>query len=397
MWNGAVSVMTETTADDSDDVAGSDIADSVAEPRLLLAPHGRRVWAFVLDLAVVGVLAFIPGGLAVWLFDRATDASGLANLIPLALVLAAALCAYSTATSWLTEGQTPGKAMLGVAVRRRTGDAPSRDLDGLAWAAGRSSVGYVVIDVFGLGMLVGLLTPGRRCLHDYVFGSRVVLLAADVQTTGSEAALARLRAWDERRRASARDVEERYGWLGRLVKWLAWIVTLPTTIVSGITAGKWLYVQLAKLFDRASAEAPSVAPAPAVPAPFTAAIATATTGVTASLAIAAGIAMSTPSIVGTWADGLFQVKRTGADRFVGVYLRDTAAGGCAIPAGQVSMHIAGDGPRYGGELLWYYPGDCHTAWTSTTFTLDSAGRTLDICTTNPENKNDKRCQVSHRD
>lgn len=145
--------------------AGSGTARSAAKSALLLAPHGRRVWAFVFDLAVVGILALVPGGVAAWLFDRQTDASSLTNLVVLGLALAAALCAYSTATSWLTDGQTPGNAMLGLAVRWRTGAPPGRDLRGLAWVAGRSSVGYIVIDVSGLGMLVGLLTRGRRCLQ----------------------------------------------------------------------------------------------------------------------------------------------------------------------------------------------------------------------------------------
>jgi uncharacterized RDD family membrane protein YckC len=389
--------MTETPTDDDGGPAASDAARSAAESALLLAPHGRRVWAFAFDLAVVGILALVPGGAAAWLFDRQTDASSLANLVVLGVALAAALCVYSTATSWLTGGQTPGKAMLGLAVRRRTGAAPERNLRGLAWVAGRSSVGYIVIDVFGLAMLAGLLTRGRRCLHDYVFGSRVLLLPADVQTTGPEAVLTRLRAWDERRLAGARDVADRYGWLGRLVKWLAWIVTVPISVILAAGAGRWLFLKLAKLVDGTSTAAPSAAPAPAMSAPATAAVATGCTGLTVGVAIAAGMMLSTPSIVGTW-DGL-QVKRTGADTFAGAYLVDATQpdSGCPIRAGQVHWRIVGDGPEYGGQNRWYRSNDCQAElWGSATFTLDSTGRTLKICSTNPNNKDDTRCYVSRR-
>lgn len=52
---------------------------------------------------------------------------------------------------WLTGGQTVGKALFGLTERRIDGAKPKATLGGLAWAVGRHSWGYLVIDVLGVG------------------------------------------------------------------------------------------------------------------------------------------------------------------------------------------------------------------------------------------------------
>lgn len=122
------------------------------------APHGVRLVAFALDLlAVMAVTAIAGEG---W---------------PLLLTLAV-FVTYHTALVWLT-GQTIGKALGNLAVRRLDATPYVRTSRGLWWALGRVTVGYLVVDMFGLGVLVALSprNPARRCLHDWVFASQVVM------------------------------------------------------------------------------------------------------------------------------------------------------------------------------------------------------------------------------
>ena len=73
---------------------------------------------------------------------------------------------YHTIPLWLIQ-QTPGKALLGLRVTR-FGKEP-----GLLWALGRSSIGYLFVDLFGIGLVVALFK--RQTFHDYVFGSAVTI------------------------------------------------------------------------------------------------------------------------------------------------------------------------------------------------------------------------------
>ena len=47
---------------------------------------------------------------------------------------------------WLTGGRTVGKAACSLSVRHIDGSPPRQDRAGLAWAFGRASLGYLVID-----------------------------------------------------------------------------------------------------------------------------------------------------------------------------------------------------------------------------------------------------------
>ena len=113
------------------------------------APHGLRIAAWFIDLLIIVlVVAFLP--------------QPIPPILPLAF-----LVAYHTVLIWLVE-QTPGKALMGLKVKRighRTG---------FFWALGRASLGYFLVDVLGLGALAVFANWQHRCLHDYAFGSVVV-------------------------------------------------------------------------------------------------------------------------------------------------------------------------------------------------------------------------------
>ncbi len=72
-------------------------------------------------------------------------------------------------------GQTIGKALLGIGVRRARDLATIGTVRSLirALAYGASST------FFGLGFLMVMLTPQKRGWHDYLAGTCVVRLAAD--------------------------------------------------------------------------------------------------------------------------------------------------------------------------------------------------------------------------
>jgi uncharacterized RDD family membrane protein YckC len=130
-----------------------------------LATLPLRLLAFAVDLACV-VAVLIP-------LILAGAVVGIGSLGLSTLVVAACLLTYLTVWVWLS-GQTVGKALFNLTVRRIDDTAPARTWRGLVWSLGRHSVGYVIADVFGLGVLAALAPP-RRCLHDYAFGSKVVI------------------------------------------------------------------------------------------------------------------------------------------------------------------------------------------------------------------------------
>lgn len=248
-----------------------------------LAPLSLRLLAFAVDLACVTAALLLPilvGTLA-----------GVGSLGLFALVLAACLITYLTVWVWLTGGQTIGKAMFNLTVRRINGAAPARTWRGLAWSLGRHSAGYLVADVFGLGVLAALAPP-RRCLHDYLFGSQVVIGPTD----GDQrpwSPVARLSDFDERLEASIKDRGKRYARLVSLWKRLTKLVLYPAMVVI-VVAGKnpqswlgrlWAWVQ--RQVTQALAQAPSAAarPAKALPTRTRAGLWAATSGVTVTLIV----------------------------------------------------------------------------------------------------------------
>jgi uncharacterized RDD family membrane protein YckC len=126
--------------------------------------HRLRALAFAADLSLLLIF-----GLLALALGRLTGRLGVAAVALLLLWLT-----YLSVSIWLTDGQTGGKAGCALQVRRSDGGAIAQSPRGLVWALGRHSLGYVVVDVFGLGTLLALATRRRRCLHDLAFGSIVV-------------------------------------------------------------------------------------------------------------------------------------------------------------------------------------------------------------------------------
>src|SRR5437660_150503 len=136
------------------------------------APHGRRALAWVVDLAIVGLVALVFTSLLQLpkLLSFLLGEDRFPHVAPRWFVLFAVLffVAYQTSCIWLTQ-RTAGKAMFGLRLRR-VGKRSE-----LLWALGRTTVGYLVIDVFGVGILLAFCNRRHRCLHDLVFGSEIVL------------------------------------------------------------------------------------------------------------------------------------------------------------------------------------------------------------------------------
>src|SRR5512132_160352 len=136
-----------TASPDARDVPGQQQAatpepDGVPAAAERLATLPLRLLAFAVDLAWVTavVLVLMLVGTLV----------GVGSLRLFALVLVVGLITYLTVSVWLTGGQTIGKALFNLTVRRVDGTAFARTWRGLAWSLGRHSAGYLVADVFGL-------------------------------------------------------------------------------------------------------------------------------------------------------------------------------------------------------------------------------------------------------
>jgi len=201
-----------------------------------LATLPLRLLAFAVDVACV-VVVLIPLMLVGALV-------GVGSLGLFVLVVVACLVTYLTVWVWLT-GQTIGKALFNLTVRRVGDSAGAQTWRALVWSLGRHSVGYLIADVFGLGVLFAL-TSSRRCPHDYAFGSKVVIGPAD----GGQrrwSPLAQLEDFDKRLDASIEDRGRRYARLVSLWKKLAKLLRYPALLVV-VLAGKNSESQLGKVW-----------------------------------------------------------------------------------------------------------------------------------------------------
>ncbi len=204
---------------------GAGLSCATGVDRAQLAPHGRRVLAFAVDaviatlvpiiLVVIGSLALPEMAVPWWLAGVVLVMAGLAGVAGLSV--------------WLTGGLTMGKALTGLTERRIDASPPRTDLKGLAWSLSRHSVGYVLVDVLGLGVLVSFLTPRRRCLHDVVFGSEVVYLppGADDRTSARD----RGEAFSTLLQDGLKEAEERYGWITFLLRWWVRVILAVSGLV----------------------------------------------------------------------------------------------------------------------------------------------------------------------
>jgi uncharacterized RDD family membrane protein YckC len=350
------------------------------------APHPLRLLAFMIDLFLLavatGAAAAVTGSLVVY-----------------AVVLLMAWVIYQTGSVWLTGGRTIGKAACSLSVRRIDGSAPRQDRAGLAWAFGRASLGYLVIDMGGLGILVGLRNPRRRCLHDYAFASEVVLhpdTGDPLQPRGRlERLRQRLQQFTEDRE-NAWEAKKNYTFVATLWKWLAQITAISLAVLI-FARNPWH-----ALVQRLAATAHPATSAPAAKAltagKLTTLIATTSVATGTAVAVAATTYLAAP-IVGDW--GGVRISRVGVQSYQGAATADYVEprSGCAFPKGHEVDRISGHGQHYTGYDLWAFGRDgqdCRYRWEPSTYDLVGTG-ILKVCTTNPALRdNPDRCVTNHR-
>lgn len=185
-----------------------------------LAPLVLRVAAMAVDLVLVTAVLIVA-----IVFEALT---GIDSPLFLVVVYAVAFISYTGSSVWLT-GQTPGKALCNLTIRRCDGHTRTRNPRELAWSFGRQSVGYLVADVFGVGLLLAVVHPRRRCLHDLAFTSEVVIYSMDDRLLSSPEA--RLREFEGRVKAALAEVDKRYAWAFFLIRWVAKLVLRPAVVL----------------------------------------------------------------------------------------------------------------------------------------------------------------------
>jgi|GEM_PF-7128186 len=222
---------------------GADVVQA-AEPTLdaaRLAPHGRRIGAFAVDVLIVAVVVGVFTALG-RLIEFAVD-QDVVTPVTVAIFLAVGIVAVLGLAVWLTGGQTVGKALFGLVERRRDGRQPGATMTGLAWSVGRHSAGYLVVDVLGVGTLLALVSPRRRCLHDLAFGSEVVYTGdqpADgsvTPTTWRAVLERRFNAFVDNLESGRERSRQRYRRVYVLWAWLTKVLTVVAVAV--FTIARW--------------------------------------------------------------------------------------------------------------------------------------------------------------
>ncbi len=139
---------------------------------------GRRLFAWIIDAAVIGVIAF---GLAIliWMIGFATLGLGfgLLSVLPFVPVLYHVLSLLSPASA------TPGQQLCGLIVRRNADFGPPTLLQAVVSVL----VYYATLATSGLLLVVALFVPRKRTLHDLLSGlvvMRVEALEALTQARG---------------------------------------------------------------------------------------------------------------------------------------------------------------------------------------------------------------------
>ncbi len=123
---------------------------------------GRRIFAFLIDLAIIGViLAAIWGLIFVTLFLLLPVLGPIMPLVPVA---------YHTVMIGGRRSATIGMQLLNIEVRTQSGQRP-----GLLQAFAMSALFYLSVTVTSmLILLVALFNDRRHCAHDYLSGTVVI-------------------------------------------------------------------------------------------------------------------------------------------------------------------------------------------------------------------------------
>lgn len=200
-------------------VFGSRCTVGLARSGAGLPGHGARLMALIVDLVCVGVVTA-----CVFVIGEITESF---DYWVLPGVFVVTLGVWTASGLCLSGGQTLGKALFGLHVRRAGGDLPSPDLSGLTWAFGRQTVGYVVIDLAGIGGFIALVAPNRKMPHDVVFGSEVV---PSGMAGGSRRE--RLNAYWDRYQDGYTRLERRWRWAFGVWKQLTRIVVIVASVLT---------------------------------------------------------------------------------------------------------------------------------------------------------------------
>lgn len=346
-------------------------------------PHGARALAFVIDLIVVALIALATGvGWPLWV---------------------GIFVGYHTVLLWLT-GQTVGKAISNLEVRRADGATFVRVPRALPWALGRSSLGYLVVDAVGIGVLVALprTNAARRCLHDWVFGSQVVLRGE--LSWAIPKMRRRLSEFARSREDASKAVAEDHQDSRKLSGLWHWLVTGALALEKLLDSLQGLVTRISGWFGGTSSGGTS---STVMSTKAAAAVGVASSAVTAGT-LAAFLAWSGPpadaAIEGSW--GSVIVQQVGQDAFEGRMLRPVKSKlGCTFEAGQVVWQFSGAGPEFAGTSQWAHltDGECDGfEWGAATFELQDQGtpdeRTDDVmrkCETHPRS-GEMHCDDFHR-
>ena len=337
------------------------------------APHPLRLLAFMIDLFL---LAAATGAVTV--------ATG--SLVVYAVVLLMAWVIYQTGSVWLTGGRTVGKAACSLSVRHIDGSAPRQDLAGLAWAFGRASLGYLVIDMGGLGVLAGLGNRRRRCLHDYAFASEVVLHPGTNDPLHHRSRLERLRQrlqqFTEDRESAWEAEKKKFTWAVSLWKWLVRITDISLAGLN-FARDRWHV-----LVQRLAATAHPATGTPAANAltagKITTLVVTTSVATGTAVTLAATTYLAAP-IIGDW--GNIRITQVGVQSYHSILTTDTVTprNGCTFHKGQEGDRISGHGQHYTGYSLWsagHDGQDCRYRWGPATYDLIGT-KTLKICSIDP--------------
>jgi hypothetical protein len=317
-----------------------------------------------------------------------------------AVVLVMAWVIYQTGSVWLTGGRTTGKAACNLSVRRVDGSAPRQNRAGLAWAFGRASLGYLVIDMGGLGVLVALGNPRRRCLHDYAFSSEVVLHPDTSDPLQSRSRLERIRhrlqQFSEDRESAWEARKKKYAFVPAL--WNTLLRTAEISLGLLVFAGKRWHTLVLRLAAHAHPTASAPAAKALTAGKITALVAT-TSVATGTAVVAATVYVSAP-IVGNW--GGISITRVGVQSYQGTQVSSDYVeprNGCTFFKGQRTDRISGNGQHYSGYtvVVWGHHGqNCHYSWTPATYDIIGTN-TFKRCITAPALLRDNpQCTYWHR-
>ena len=190
---------------------------------LRLPPHGRRLWAFVIDSAVPVVAIAAAGTVALRALLEVSGGWTLGLLVLIALVVGTT----NGLVTWLSGGSTVGKAWAGLQVMHMNEQPIQPDMSELPKVIARYTLGYFGIDVLLIGSLYALRDPRHRPLHDFVLGYEVVALSQASPSTRE-----RLRAFGEDLDAGRELIKEQWGGLGVIVSiYIAMVVAISNGLV----------------------------------------------------------------------------------------------------------------------------------------------------------------------